>query len=232
MGEMAETPRILLVSERMALAGRLRAALGHGGFLPRAVRSLGRSLSMLRSLTPELIVIDLSDSFRSGLETLARLRRHGHDLPVLAVSGETDVRRKAEVLDGGADDYLVVPFDPRELLARVNALLRRARGALSQKRIVRFGQVEVDLTAGTVRRDGVLVHLTPREFALLTCFVNHPGRAQSRDRLLAAAWEATYEGTSRTVDNFVARLRAKFEPNPSSPVHFVTVRATGYRFDS
>ena len=132
-------------------------------------------------------------------------------------------------LNLGADDYVVKPFSLPELLARVRAVLRRHQRDTSN---VQFSGVTVDLRSKTVTRGGQAVDLTAQELKLVLHFASHPGRAFSRDELLSAAWGYGYEGTARTVDNFISQLRQKLEPKPDEPRHFVTVRGQGYRFDA
>jgi len=131
-------------------------------------------------------------------------------------------------LNLGADDYVVKPFGLQELLARIKAVLRRQS---RETEPVVFDDVRVDLAARTVTKGGQAVQLTAQELKLLVHFASNPGRTFSRDELLAAAWGYGYEGTTRTVDNFVSQLRGRFEKSPDDPRHFVTVRGMGYRFD-
>jgi DNA-binding response OmpR family regulator len=128
----------------------------------------------------------------------------------------------------GADDYVVKPFGLQELLARIKAVLRRRYRA---GEVVTFGDVAVDLNAKTVARGGKPVELTAQEFRLLAYLVANPGRTYNREELISGAWGYDYQGTARTVDNFIRQLRTKFEPDPDAPRHFVTVRGLGYRFE-
>src|SRR3989442_15430379 len=131
----------------------------------------------------------------------------------------------------GADDYLSKPFGLGELLARVEALLRRRPAAPEKSAVIRFGQVEVDLDRQIVTREGSTVDVSPQEFKVRRLFLTSNGRALSRDDILARCWGAEYEGTPRTVDNFVRSLRVKLELNADEPRHFLTVRGHGYRFE-
>ena len=132
-------------------------------------------------------------------------------------------------LDLGADDYVVKPFGLQELLSRIKAVLRRRQ---REPEVVRFSGVAVDLVSRATTRGGAPVELTAQEFKLLAHLLAHPGRTFSREELLAGAWGYDYEGTARTVDNFVRQLRLKLEEDPEAPRHFVTVRGLGYRFDA
>ena len=147
---------------------------------------------------------------------------------VLSAKGlETD---KILGLNLGADDYVVKPFGLQELLARIKAVLRR-RFPPTGSPPVTFGDVKVDMTARTVTRAEQPVELTAQEFKLLAHFLTHPGRTFTREELLSAAWGYDYEGSARTVDNFMRQLRLKFEPDPENPRHFLTLRGLGYRFE-
>jgi DNA-binding response OmpR family regulator len=134
-------------------------------------------------------------------------------------------------LELGADDYVTKPFGTRELRARIKALLRRARIPEAANECYRFGDVEVDFGRGELRRDGVPVELTPIEFKLLTLFVRAPGRLMSRDRLIEGAWGPDTFASDRIVDNHIANLRRKIEPDPADPRYLRNIRGMGYRFD-
>ncbi len=179
---------------------------------------------------PDLILLDLMLPKLDGFDVLAELRRRGLQVPVLILSARGEIDDKVRGLGLGADDYLTKPFSVRELAARVAVALRRERR--HSQRVVRFADVEVDIDAREVRRAGTTVEVTPREFELLAWLVARPGRLQSRERLLDAIWGWDYDGTARTVDNFVRRLRVKLEVDPTEPRHLVTVRGAGYRFDA
>ena len=147
---------------------------------------------------------------------------------MIMLSAKASEQDKILGLDRGADDYLGKPFGVPELLARVKALLRRrSREPLA----LSFGDIVVDVEAKRATRGGEPVNLTAQEFRLLAHLVTHPGRTFNREELLTGAWGLDYEGTARTVDNFMRQLRLKLEPDSESPLYFVTVRGLGYRFD-
>jgi DNA-binding response OmpR family regulator len=167
-----------------------------------------------------------------GFEVLKELRRRGRDTPVVVLSAKGQETDKILGLNLGADDYVVKPFGLQELLARIKAVLRRRYPtAGTAQPLVTFGDVSVDVAARTVARSGTPVELTAQEFKLLAHFLGHPGRTFTRDELLSGAWGYHYEGSARTVDNFMRQLRLKFEPDPEAPRHFLTVRGLGYRFE-
>jgi len=165
----------------------------------------------------------------NGYEILRELRRRGSTSGIIMLTAKGLEEDKVLGLDLGADDYVQKPFGLSELIARANAVLRRRTA--QQPSQVTFDDVVIDRRARTVTRAGAAVALSPREMSLLLFLVDHPGRAHSRDQLLEGAWGLDYEGTERTVDNFVVSLRKKLEQNPDEPAHFVTVRGLGYRFD-
>ncbi|MBX5483804.1 MAG: response regulator transcription factor [Myxococcaceae bacterium] len=178
--------------------------------------------------SPDLVLLDVMLPEMNGYDVVRELRRRGSHIPVVMVSAKGNEEDKVAGLDLGADDYVVKPFGLQELLSRIKAVLRRRyRG----NEIATFGDTAVDLAAKTVTRAGRAVELTAQEYKLLQFFVTHPGRTFSRDELISGAWGYEYEGTARTVDNFVRQLRLKFEPYPDEPRYFLTVRGLGYRFE-
>jgi DNA-binding response OmpR family regulator len=191
---------------------------------------------------PDLVLLDISLPKRTGIEVLEELRAADNHVPVIVLSARQDEFDKVAALQLGADDYVTKPFALAELLARVAAQLRRARlgarppaastavGPASGEGELRFGDVVVDLGARTVTRAGAPVKLTHLELELLVFFIRNPHRVFSRDELVREVWGLTHAGQARTVDNFVAQLRAKLEADPDRPTCFVTVRGTGYRF--
>jgi len=224
--------RILVVEDNAGLAEGLRLNLSHDGHDVRLATNGLEGLSQARRWTPELIILDLMLPHLDGFEVLRTLRDEGHDVPVLVLSArgaETDRLRGFRL---GADDYVIKPFSLPELLARVNAMLRR-RPAAGEERTEserwHFGSIDVDAGTHEVRREGVLVALRPREFDLLVALLRHNGRVMTRAELLDAVWRYEPDIVSRTVDVHILELRRKLEGDPAHPVHFLTVRKTGYR---
>jgi DNA-binding response OmpR family regulator len=179
---------------------------------------------------PDLVVLDLMLPTVDGFDLLAAVRERSRAAPVLVLSARSEIRDKVEALGLGADDYVTKPFSLLELVARIRACLRRPTWTEGAGRQVRFSDIEIGLQDRSVKRNGVEVPLTAREFDLLAFLVSKPGRIFSRGHLLTAVWGYDYEGTERTVDNFIRRLRVKLERNPRRPRHFLTVRGVGYRF--
>ena len=180
---------------------------------------------------PDLIVLDIMLPGWTGLEILTELRSRGNDVPVLVVSARDRVRDKVTGLDRGADDYLTKPFELPELLARIEALLRRRRSAGAAEERLAFGDVSVDVAARRVTVRGAETTLSAKEFDLLCLLARHPGQAYTREQILSHVWGWDFDGTPRTVDNFIASLRQKIEADPASPRHVVTVRQVGYRLE-
>lgn len=194
-------------------------------------RSLMRKVTRQR---PDLIVLDLMMPGMTGIETLRRLRATDHDVPVLILTARADATDCILGLQLGADDYLPKPFNPRELLARIHAVLRRQRnpatGMAEHQPVFRFGHFTLDLKAKTLNRDDACFPLSHGEFALLKVFVNAPMRTLSRERLLTSLHGAESEVSDRGIDVRIYRLRRLVETDPTVPRFIQTVRGCGYIF--
>ncbi len=225
--------KILIVEDDLSLAKGLAHNLRYEGYEVLVALNGEQGLELAMSQRPDLIVLDLMLPDFSGLEVLQALRRAAMEAQVLILSARGLEEDKVQGLRMGADDYIAKPFALRELLARVEAALRRPRQArLAQiEQVLRFADVEVYLKQRRIIRQGRDVRLTPKEFELLVFLLRHPGRVFEREQLLAQVWGYDYEGTARTVDNFVRSLRAKLEPCPGQPTYFETVHGVGYRFN-
>lgn len=179
----------------------------------------------------DLIVLDVMLPGKNGFEVCRELRQQGRDVAVLMLTAKTQVVDRVVGLKLGADDYLTKPFHPAELVARVEALLRRVKhDNLAPVRTFSFGNVEVDFEKGDVKKGGVPVSLAGKELQLLQYLVERRGKVVSREELLENVWEYQSAVSSRTIDVHVAWLRQKLEDNPQSPRHIFTVRGVGYRF--
>ena len=217
--------KILVVEDDPTIAEPLVEGLGRHGFDARSVGTGREAVEAAESV--QLVLLDLGLPDLDGYEVCRQIRATSA-VAIIVVSARGDEIDRVSLLEMGADDYVVKPFSLQELLARLRAVLRRR---VRDSSIVQFSDTVVDLNAKTVARAGTPVELTAQEFKLLGHFVSHPGHTFSRDELLSGAWGFGYEGTARTVDNFVSQLRTKFEPDPENPRHFKTVRGLGYRFD-
>jgi DNA-binding response OmpR family regulator len=226
--------KIVVIEDDPSILRGLQLNLGMEGYLVRSAPDGETGLALARTEKPDLVVVDVMLPRLGGLEVVRELRREDPELPVLILSAKGQESDKVAGLRLGADDYIVKPFGLKELLARIDALLRRrrARGETGPSRALkRAGDVELDLEARTARAQGRSLELTSREFDLLAWFVTHPERVFSREQLMEAVWGSRYFGTVRTVDNFIARLRAHIGDDAEHPRHLETVRGVGYRFN-
>jgi DNA-binding response OmpR family regulator len=226
--------RILVIEDDPSILRGLDLNLAMEGYKVRTASDGEEGLRIARTERPDLLIVDVMLPRLGGLELIRELRKEDPDMPILILSAKGQEADKVAGLALGADDYVVKPFGLKELIARIDAALRRRRasGATGpDRRLKHFGQVELDLGERRVTVDGQVVILTAREFDLLAFFVAHPGRVYSREQLTRAVWGSLYIGTERTVDNFVARLRAHIQDDADHPRFLETVRGVGYRFN-
>lgn len=224
--------RILVVEDNRNLATGLRNNLEIEGYEVEVAEDGTQGLARARAIGPDLIVLDLMLPGMDGYRVLKTLREEGIDTPVLILSARGEETDKVLGFHLGADDYVAKPFGLLELLARVDALLRRAAAAGSRTKLaapVAFGDVHIDPGTHTVRRAGETVVLRPKEYDLLMALVDRKGQVATRGELLEEVWGYSGEVYSRTVDTHVAELRRKLESNPAEPQYILTVRKTGYR---
>jgi DNA-binding response OmpR family regulator len=228
--------RILVVEDDLAILTGLSMNLTFEGYEVLQAQDGREGLRKALDAEPDLVVLDVMLPELNGFELLRELRGRGSLVPVVMLTAKGTEQDKIVGLDLGADDYVTKPFGLQELLARIKAVLRRRFGGVAGPAAegagVTFGDVRVDLAAKVATRGGAAVELTAQEFKLLAHLVTHPGRTFSREELLARAWSFDYEGSPRTVDNFMRQLRQKFEPDPDAPRYFVTARGLGYRFEA
>jgi DNA-binding response OmpR family regulator len=180
---------------------------------------------------PDLIVLDLMLPGLDGFEILGQLREKEVDVPVLILSARGQVSDKVDGFRLGADDYVTKPFQLPELIARVERMLRRRRRRQAALGTIVFGEIALDPAGRTVQRAGRDVALLAKEFDLLYLLASNPGHPFSRETILSRVWGWSFEGTTRTVDNYIHALRQKLEADPAHPRHIVTVRQVGYRLD-
>ncbi len=219
--------RILVVEDDASIQLGLRMSLERAGY-EVALAGDGRTgLEQLRNEHWDLLILDVMLPHLNGYELLSAMAHEGIDVSVLVLSARTDEHDKVRGLDLGAEDYITKPFSIPELLARVRAALRRGRKQASHTRS--FGDVTINLRTREVHKGGQPVELTVTEFDLLRALLDANGEALSREQIFAAVWGEGHHGTHRTIDNFVAQLRAKLENNATAPEHLLTVRGVGYR---
>jgi DNA-binding response OmpR family regulator len=230
---MAAKPKILLVDDEQAITSNLAPFLGRSGFAVAVAADGEQALGQVSSFGPDLIVLDILMPRLDGREVLRRLRREDNWTPVILLTQVGESTERAMALEEGADDYLNKPFDPHELVARIRAVLRRARPGqrpLSSARRLACGDVTLDRQSRRAYVDGRELRLTPKAVALLEYMMTHPDELLSRDRLLDAVWGWDYPTGTRTVDTRIAELRRALNDDPTQPRFIETVPGQGYRF--
>jgi two-component system alkaline phosphatase synthesis response regulator PhoP len=221
--------RILVVEDDMQIARNLRDYLEVAGYEVTAVGDGSAALATIRGDRPDLVVLDLGLPGIDGFDVARELRKTS-TVPIVMLTARGEESDRIIGLELGADDYLVKPFSPKELVARVRAVLRRASGAGAGGEVLRAGAVEVDLPKMRARVGGHPVDLTPTEFGLLATLAREPGRVFTRGQLLDALRGVTLETYERAIDAHVKNLRKKIEPEPGRPRYVLTVHGVGYRF--
>jgi DNA-binding response OmpR family regulator len=224
------SPRVLVVDDQKTIVETCRLYLERAGFDVVVGYNGEQALAEARESKPDLIVLDLMLPRVDGRDVCRRLRDEGVRVPIVMLTALATEDDRIAGLELGADDYVVKPFSPRELVARVRAILRRAPPAGAGEEL-RFEGLTIDRRAHRVRVDDVEVELTPREWALLETLAAHPFRAFSRAQLLAGAFADELDVLERTVDAHVMNLRRRIEPDPAKPKRIVTVFGVGYRFE-
>jgi len=244
--ETAAGALVAIVEDDAAIAEGLALNLKLLGYRTETIGDGESALPRIEEGRPDLVLLDITLPGQSGLWVLEKLRGRQNQVPIIVLSARQDEFDKVAALGLGADDYITKPFALAELLARVAAVLRRARlndagrgpaapesasPTVQPDQVLRFGDITIDLAERTVSRAGAPVKLTHLEFELLIFLCNNSGRVHSREELLRQVW-GFQQGQARTVDNFVAQLRAKLERDPDQPRHLLTVRGSGYRFSA
>ena len=223
--------KILIVEDDPAIRLGLEKNLTYEGYEVVTAKDGEAGLTAAFDERPELIVLDLMLPGLNGYEICKQVRKHDPAIAILILSAKGFEQDKVLGLDVGADDYMTKPFGVKELTARVRALLRKKRALEGESEAYRFGRVEIDFTSRLVRVDGTVVETSKKEFELLRLFIKNRGRVLSRDQILNHVWGYDYDGTPRTIDNFVQKLREKVERDPDDPEHIRTVRGVGYLFE-
>jgi two-component system, OmpR family, alkaline phosphatase synthesis response regulator PhoP len=225
--------RILLVEDEPNLSMILSDLLIAEGYEVDTAMDGNTGLSKALNDKFDLILLDVMLPGKNGFDVCRELRQQGKDVAVLMLTARTQLTDRVVGLKLGADDYLVKPFEPPELLARIEALLRRVvKDKLTPVARFEFGNIQVNFENGDVLKDGVAVGLATKELELLRCLVNHRGNVVTRDELLEGVWGYQPGVTSRTIDVHIAWLRQKLEDNPQFPKHIHTIRGMGYRFSA
>jgi two-component system KDP operon response regulator KdpE len=225
---MSGRPRVLVCDDEPQILRALRITLRDDGFdvIPAATAAEALDAAALRS--PDAAILDLVLPDGDGIEVTRRLREWSA-LPIIVLSAVGEEDQKVRALEAGADDYVTKPFSPRELVARLHAVLRRAR-TNGDEPVLRAGEIELDLSAHTVRRAGVEVHLTPIEYRLLKALMTRPGRLLTHTMLLTEVWGPAYADDVATLRTHIGNLRRKIEPDDPARRHIRTDAGVGYRF--
>jgi DNA-binding response OmpR family regulator len=230
---METKPRVLLVDDEAAITANLAPFLERAGFVVAVAGDGEEALRQAGSFNPDLIITDVLMPRMDGRELLRRLRRDDNWTPIILLTQVGESSERAMALEEGADDYLNKPFDPHELVARMKAVLRRARPgqrSLAAARQLVSGPLALDRSARRVRLDGREVNLTPKAVSLLEYLMTHEDELVSRERLLDAVWGWDYPAGTRTVDTRIAELRRVLGDDPAQPRYIETVPGQGYRF--
>ena len=222
--------RILVVEDEPDIALGLEDDLKRQGYEVRTVGDGAGAIKLAASGAWDLILLDVMLPGVDGFEVCRELRRMRVKTPIIILTAKVHEAEKVLGLELGADDYVTKPFSPRELRARIKAVLRRFEDGGSRG-VYRFGEVEVDFDRAEVRNSGAQVDLTALEFRILSVFVERRGRVLTRGQLIEAAWGDGMNVTDRVVDTHILNLRKKIEPAPSQPLYIHGVRGIGYRFD-
>jgi DNA-binding response OmpR family regulator len=221
--------RILIIEDERPMRLALQDCLQAEGYRVLEAADGAVGLDKARQEKPDLILLDVMLPKLDGFALCAELRRLTNPVPVLMITAKGQIEDRVTGLDAGADDYLVKPFSTDELLARVRALLRRMQRQTRSITQLRLGETEVDLARQTACRNGLSLHLTAKEFAMLRLLAEAEGKPVTRERFLDVVWGYTAFPTTRTVDTHMASLRAKLEPEPENPRWLKTVHGIGYK---
>jgi len=220
---------ILVVDDEPKIVKQARDYLERGRFRVVTAGDGKTALAAARQQRPDLIVLDLNLPGMDGLDVCRALRRES-DVPIIMLTARVEETDRLIGLELGADDYITKPFSPRELVARVRAVLRRVRGGVHQPGRIRAGELEIDLNGHRVTLAGEPLHLTRTEFNLLAVLARHPGQTFTRAHLLDRLHGVAFEGFDRSIDAHIKNLRHKLETNPVEPYYILTVYGVGYKF--
>jgi two-component system response regulator ResD len=229
--ETATSRTVLVVDDEPTITEVVARYLQRAGYRAAVAADGAEALAAASEQRPDLVVLDLMLPKIGGLEVMRRLREHDQArLPIILLTAKGEQTDRITGLRLGADDYVVKPFSPAELVARIDAVLRRVDVAVGEQAAIEIGDLSVDPAARRVLVGGEEAQLTGREFDLLLFFITHPGQVFSRTQLMDAVWQYSFYTDTSTVTVHIRRLRAKIEPNPNEPRHLQTVWGIGYRF--
>jgi two-component system alkaline phosphatase synthesis response regulator PhoP len=220
---------ILVVDDEPQIVKQARDYLEKSGFRVIVSGDGQTALAAARTERPDLIVLDLNLPAVDGLDVCRSIRRES-DVPIIMLTARVEETDRLIGLELGADDYITKPFSPRELVARVRAVLRRVQGGIHKPGLIRIGELEIDLNGHRVSRAGQICQLTRTEFNLLAILAQHPGQTFTRDQLTDRLHGVAYEGFDRSIDAHIKNLRRKLEDDPAEPHYVLTVYGVGYKF--
>ncbi len=220
--------RILIVDDEPEIVRVLRGYLEQAGYRVLTAYDGAEGLRRARQDSPDLVILDLMLPAMDGID-VCRVLRHSSDVPIIMVTARVEETDRVLGLELGADDYVTKPFSPREVVARVRAVLRRYRNPGTEEPVLVVDDLQLDVGRRTVQRGQESAELTPSEFEILRALMSAPGRVYTRLQLLEAAQGDAYEGYERTVDTHIKNLRRKIEPDPPNPTYILTVHGVGYK---
>jgi len=227
---MSEMGKILIVEDEESILIPLEDNLRLEGYEVSIAKDGLQGLSMAREHSYDLIILDIMLPKMNGFEVCRQLRQSRVTTPILVLTAKSQEIDKVLGLELGADDYVTKPFSPRELLARVKALIRRAMQPQQEISLCRFGDIEVDFAKYEAKKRGKPIHLTALEYALLHFLIKHRDEVMSRDAILDEVWGKNVIIAPQTVDKHISQLRKKVEGDPENPKHIIGVRGVGYKF--
>ena len=222
--------KVVIVDDDEKLTKLLETYFKKDGFVTYAAHDGDRAIQLIREVKPDIIILDLMLPGIDGWEICRRVRREG-DIPILMLTARDEEMDRLIGLEMGADDYVIKPFSPREVVARAKVILRRTKKIADKPvSIIKAGSLIIDTEKHEVRRKGELLDITPTEFKILELLATNPGRVYSRYHIVEQIQEFAFEGYERTIDAHIKNVRRKIEENPKEPQHIVTVYGVGYKF--
>ncbi len=221
--------KVLIIEDEMKIARTVRLYLEQSNYQVAIVTDGIQALAAFRHEQPDIVLLDLMLPNMDGWEICRQIRQES-GVPVIMLTARSEESDKLIGLELGADDYITKPFSPREVVARIRAVMRRARGMVQPSSILRLGKLEIDLAQRQVQFDEAVLELTPIEYDILTTMAEHPGQVFTRLQLLEATQNVAYEGYERNIDQHIKNLRAKLQDDARNPTYILTVFGVGYRF--
>ena len=222
---------ILVVDDEPKIVKLAQDYLEQAGFRVSSALDGTLAVAATRRDRPDLVVLDLNLPGMDGIDVCRTIRRDS-DVPIIMLTARDGEADRLIGLELGADDYITKPFSPRELVARVRAVLRRTQAEAHPTGLIRANDLEIDLNGHSVTRKGASIHLTPSEFTLLTALAEHSGQVFSREQLLERLYGVAYDGFDRSVDAHIKNLRQKLEDDPANPRYVLTIYGIGYKFNA